>query len=115
MGIFGWEVKPDYQVYQGLAIIRADFYPVGHELGYSSKAKIVCDGESIIEYNHSKYRNFEEIVEEIGFDKAIESFPHWTIKVEKQWAIIKHGRHGKEWVAAFTNLAEMPYRKTIRC
>ena len=99
MKIFGWELKPNYQVYQGLAIIRADFYPIGHVLGYSSKATIICDGESIIELNGTKYYDFDEIVQDIGFDKAIE----------------RHNKDGKEWVGAFTNLAEMPYRKTIRC
>lgn len=115
MKIFGWEVKPNYQVYQGLAIIRADFYPIGHVLGFSSKATIICDGESIIELNGTKYHDFDEIVQEIGLTNAIESFPTWKVTVEKQWAILKHNNDGKKWVGAFTNLAEMPYRKTIRC
>jgi hypothetical protein len=115
MKVFGWEIKPNFKVYQGLAIIRADFYPIGHVLGFSSKAIIICDGESIIKYNGSKYTDFDDIVQEIGFDAAMESFPEWEITVEKQWAIKKHHKDGKYWVGAFTNLAEMPYRKTIRC
>jgi hypothetical protein len=50
------------------------------------------------------------MIERYG-NKAIETFPEWEIKIEKQWAIKKSG----EWVSAFTNLAEMPYRKTVRC
>tara|TARA_R100000152_G_C6781793_1_gene217139 strand:+ start:2274 stop:2672 length:399 start_codon:yes stop_codon:yes gene_type:complete len=115
MEIFGWEIKPNYQTYNGLVITRADFYPIGHVLGYSSKAIIECDGESVIELNGVKYYDFLEIVDDLGIEEAIKSFPSWNVIVEKQWAIRKSNKEGKIWVGAFSNLSELPYRKSLRC
>ena len=110
MKIFGWEVKQDYMTHDGLAIVRADFYPVGHIFAYSSRAIIVCDGEMQIIYDGLTFTDFSQLVEVYGND-AINTFPEWEIKIEKQWAIKKAGK----WVSAFTNLSEMPYRTNVRC
>jgi hypothetical protein len=108
--IFGWELKDNLMVHNGLAVVRADFYPLGHVFAYSSKALIICDGEMCIKYRGKEYSTFGQLIEEYGHN-AFETFPEWEIKVEKQWAIMRSGK----WVTAFTNLAEMPYRKTVRC
>jgi hypothetical protein len=110
MKIFGWEIKDDYMTHDGLAVVRADFYPLGHIFAYSSKAIIVCDGEMQIVYDGLTFTNFEDMKKVYG-ERAIETFPEWEVKIEKQWAIKRSG----EWVSAFTNLAEMPYRKNVRC
>ncbi len=93
-----------------MAVVRADFYPVGHVLGYSKKAVIICDGEMQIIYDNKTFTDFEHMVQIYGKD-AYKTFPKWEIKIEKQWAIKKEG----QWVAAFTNLSEMPYSKQVRC
>lgn len=110
MRIFGWNIKEDFMTHDGLAVVRADFYPLGHVFAYSTKALIVCDGEMQVVYDGHTFTDFNQMIERYG-NKAIETFPEWEIKIEKQWAIKKSG----EWVSAFTNLAEMPYRKTVRC
>lgn len=110
MGIFGWKAK-EWDTHDGLAVVRADFYPCGHVLAFSSRAQclIVCDGEMCIEYDGHTFTDFEQMEEKYG-TKAYETFPDWTIKVEKQWAIKRNG----QWVMAFSNLAEIPYRKAIQ-
>ncbi len=110
MKIFGWDVKDDFMTHENMAVVRADFYPTGHVFAYSKKAVIVCDGKMNITYKGKSYTDFSELEEEYG-TKAIATFPKWDIKMEKQWTVKKNG----QWVAAFTNLAEMPYRKTLRC
>ena len=111
MNVFGWKLSEDFKVYNGVALIRADFYPIGHVLGYSDKATLVCDGEMRVVYQETVYTDFKEMLDIYGED-AYETFPEWEIIIEKQWAVKKHNG---EWVAAFTNLAEMPYRKQVRC
>ena len=110
MDIFGWSIKLDFMTHKDMAVVRADFYPTGHVFAYSQKALIVCDGKMDIVYKGKSYTDFSELKDDIG-DRAIETFPEWEIKMEKQWTVKKNG----QWVAAFTNLAEMPYRKTLRC
>jgi predicted metal-dependent RNase len=107
--VFGWQVK-DYKTFKDMAIIRADFYPVGHVLGFSKKAVLICDGSMQIIYDNKTFTDFQHMLEIYG-ENAYETFPEWEIKIEKQWAIKKEGA----WVGAFTNLAEMPYSKTVRC
>ena len=107
--IFGWNAR-DFNTFRNMAIVRADFYPVGHVLAFSKKAVIMCDGEMQIIYDNKTFTDFQHMLELYG-DKAYETFPNWEIKVEKQWAIKKNG----EWVAAFSNLAEMPFSKQVRC
>lgn len=107
--IFGWNAR-DFNTFRNMAIVRADFYPVGHVLAFSKKAVIMCDGEMQIVYDNKTFTDFQHMLELYG-DKAYETFPNWEIKVEKQWAIKKNG----EWVAAFSNLAEMPFSKQVRC
>jgi hypothetical protein len=108
--IFGWELKKDIMVHNGLAVVRADFYPLGHVFAYSTKALIVCDGEMRIKHKGKEFTDFGQMIEEYG-NSAFETFPEWEIEIEKQWAIKRSGK----WVSAFTNLSEMPYRKTVRC
>jgi len=110
MEIFGWSLK-EYKTYNNLAVVRADFYPVGYILGFSKKAVIVCDGEMLITYNGKDYSEFSQLYEEYG-DGAYETFPDWDIKIVKEWLI--KGLNG-EWVFAFSNLAEMPYRTQVKC
>ena len=110
MNIFGWTVKEGYMIHEGLAVVRADFYPLGHMLAYSSKAQIICDGEMCIKYNGQTFTDYQQLVEIYGTE-AINTFPEWEIKIEKQWTVKRNG----QWVSAFTNLAEMPYRKSVRC
>tara|TARA_R100000458_G_scaffold59940_1_gene72988 strand:- start:5256 stop:5564 length:309 start_codon:yes stop_codon:yes gene_type:complete len=100
----------DIKTFEDMAVVRADFYPVGHVLGYSKKAVIICDGEMQIIYDNKTFTDFEHMVQIYGKD-AYKTFPKWEIKIEKQWAIKKEG----QWVAAFTNLSEMPYSKQVRC
>tara|TARA_R100000152_G_C6747709_1_gene171297 strand:- start:502 stop:885 length:384 start_codon:yes stop_codon:yes gene_type:complete len=107
--IFGWNAR-DFNTFRNMAIVRADFYPVGHVLAFSKKAVIMCDGEMQIIYDNKTFTDFQHMLELYG-EKAYETFPNWEIKVEKQWAIKKNG----EWVAAFSNLAEMPFSKQVRC
>ena len=111
MRVFGWKLSEDFKVHNGIALVRADFYPIGHVLGYSEKATLVCDGETKIIYKNKVYLDFKDLLEVYG-EKAYETFPEWEIVIEKQWAVKKYSG---EWVAAFTNLAEMPYRKQVRC
>ena len=110
MGIFGWKVK-EWETHNGLAVVRADFYPCGHVIGYSSRAQclIVCDGECKFEYKGNTFTSFEQLEEMYGQD-AYDTFPEWKITVEKQWAIRRNG----QWVMAFSNLAEIPYRQAIQ-
>lgn len=110
MNIFGWNAKNDFLIHKDMAVVRADFYPTGHVFAISKKAVIVCDGKMEIEYKGKTYTDFSELYDKYG-NKAFDTFPDWDIKVEKQWTVKKNG----QWCAAFTNLAEMPYRKTIRC
>ena len=107
--IFGWQVK-EVKTYREWDVVRADFYPVGYVLGFSKKAVIVCDGDMQIVYDGKTFTDFEHMVQIYG-DKAYETFPQWEVLVEKQWAIKKEG----EWVAAFSNLSEMPYSKQVKC
>lgn len=110
MKIFGWNAKEDFLTYKDMAVVRADFYPTGHVFAFSDKAVIVCDGKMSITYKGETYTDFSELEKRYG-TKAIATFPKWDIKMEKQWAVKKNG----QWVAAFTNLAEMPYRQALRC
>jgi len=110
MEIFGWTLK-EYKTYQNLAIIRADFYPIGYVLGFSKKAIIICDGEMLINYRGNSYSDFEDLVSLFG-EEAYETFPDWEIKIEKQWAV--KSLDG-EWITAFSNLVEMPYRTQVKC
>ena len=110
MEIFGWSVK-DYNTYNNLAIVRADFYPIGHILGFSKKAVIVCDGNMLFIYNGREYEDFSQLYEELG-DKAYDTFPDWDIKVAKEWLI--KGLNG-EWIYSFSNLVQMPYRTQVKC
>ena len=112
MTVFGWRLVDDFRCYKNLAVIRADFYPLGHIIGVSDKAYIICDGEMNVVYRGRTFSDFEELLELYGED-AYETFPDWEIRIEKQWAIKKNSDN--EWVAAFTNLAEMPYRKQVKC
>ena len=107
--IFGWKLQT-LQTYDNLALVRADFYPVGYVLAISKKAVIVCEGRTVFDYEGNEYRDFSELFEEIG-QKAYSTFPDWKIWMEKEWTIRKNG----EWVLAFSNLSEMPYRKQVRC
>jgi len=107
--IFGWKLQT-FKVYQNLALVRADFYPVGHVLAISKKAVIVCEGKTIFEWNNLEYSDFDELLEKIG-ERAYSTFPEWNIWMEKEWTIRKNG----EWILAFSNLSEMPYRKQVRC
>jgi len=107
--VFGWKVR-HFNTFKGMAVIRADFYPIGHVLGFSKKAVIMCDGEMQIVYDNKTFTDFQHMIEIYG-DRAYETFPDWEIIVEKQWAIKKDG----EWIASFTNLAEMPYSKQVKC
>jgi len=63
-----------------------------------------------IVYDNKTFTDFQHMIEIYG-DRAYETFPDWEIIVEKQWAIKKDG----EWIASFTNLAEMPYSKQVKC
>ena len=110
MGIFGWKTK-EWETHDGLAVVRADFYPCGHVIGYSSRAQclIVCEGECNFKYNGETYTSFEALAEEYGAE-AYNTFPEWEIEVEKQWTIRRNG----QWVTAFSNLAEIPYRKSVQ-
>jgi len=110
MNIFGWNAKDDFLIHKDMAVVRADFYPTGHVFAISKKAVIVCDGKMEIEYKGKTYTDFSELYDKYG-NKAFDTFSDWDIKVEKQWTVKKNG----QWCAAFTNLAEMPYRKAIRC
>ena len=107
---FGWNLKK-FDTYNGLAVARADFYPIGFIIGFSNKAIIICDGETKINYNGEEYFDFEELKNKLG-EKAYSTFPEWRIEIEKQWTIKKTNG---EWVAAFSDLSEMPFRKDIRC
>lgn len=107
--IFGWNLQT-FKVYQNLALVRADFYPVGHVLAISKKAVIVCEGRTVFDYKGDEYRDFDELLELVG-EHAYGTFPEWNIWMEKEWTIRKNG----EWVLAFSNLSEMPYRKQVKC
>jgi len=109
MNIFGWQLK-EFKTVQDLAVVRADFYPVGHLLAISKKAVVICDGESEFIYNGNTYTDFNDLYSEIG-DKAYNTFPDWEVIIEKQWAVKRNG----QWVSAFTNIKEMPTTKQIRC
>jgi len=110
MDIFGWNAKDDFLIHKDMAVVRADFYPNGHVFAISKKAVIVCDGKMEVQYKGKTYTDFSELYDKYG-SKAFDTFSNWEIKVEKQWTVKKNG----QWCAAFTNLAEMPYRQTIRC
>jgi hypothetical protein len=107
--IFGWKLQ-QFKTYENLALVRADFYDVGHVLAISKKAVIVCEGISVFDYNGVEYEDFEELFNMVG-EEAYATFPEWNIRIEKEWTIRKNG----EWVLAFSNLSEMPYRKQVRC
>ena len=107
--IFGWKLK-QFKTYEDLALVRADFYPVGHVLAISKKAVIVCEGSTLFEYKGVEYGDFDELLDSVG-TIAYATFPQWNVKVEKEWTIRKNG----ECVLAFSNLSEMPYRKQVRC
>mgnify|MGYP003646736745 CR=1 FL=1 len=107
--IFGWNLQ-NYKTYQNLALLRADFYPIGYVLAISNKAVIVCEGASVFYYDGEEYSDFEELFNSVG-KEAYGTFPKWNILVEKQWTIRKNG----EWISAFSTLSEMPYRKQVRC
>ena len=109
LSIFGWKVK-EFKTYDGLAVIRADFYPIGHVLAISKKAVIVCEGNSQFDCSGSCYYDFKELIKQEG-DSAYETFPSWVITVEKEWTIRKNG----EWIHSFSNLQDMPYRKQVKC
>ena len=107
--IFGWNLQ-NYNTYQDLALIRADFYPVGYVLAISKKAVIVCEGNTVFDFDGLEYRDFNELYEKMG-EEAYSTFPYWKIRVEKEWTIRRNG----DWISAFSNLSEMPYRKQVRC
>jgi len=107
--IFGWQVR-EVKTYRDWDVIRADFYPVGYVLGFSKKAIIICDGSMRVIHDGETFTDFEQMVQKYG-EKAYETFPDWDVLVEKQWAIKKEG----EWVAAFSNLSELPYSKQVKC
>ena len=107
--IFGWKLQ-QFKTYENLALVRADFYPVGHVLAISKKAVIVCEGKTVFDFEDGEYRDFSELFGKMG-EEAYKTFPEWKIWMEKEWTIRKNG----EWVLAFSNLSEMPYRKQVRC
>jgi len=107
--IFGWNLQ-NYKTYQDLALVRADFYPIGYVLAISKKAVIVCEGSTVFYYDGEEYSDFEELFNTVG-EKAYGTFPKWDVVVERQWTIRRNGK----WISAFSTLSEMPYRKQVRC
>ena len=107
--IFGWQLQ-DCDECGTLAPVRADFYPTGYVLGFSKKALIVCDGESEFDYGGKTYFDFQDLYDELG-EEAYSTFPEWTIIIEKEWCVKKNN----EWIASFSNLAEMPFRTKVGC
>jgi len=107
--IFGWNLK-EVKEYDNVALIRADFYPVGYVLAISNKAIIICEGQSVFTYKNKEYNDFEELLNTIG-SRAYSTFPNWQVGMEKEWTIRKNG----EWIGSFSNLSDMPYRKQVRC
>jgi len=107
--IFGWNLQ-NYKTYQDLALLRADFYPIGYILAISKKAVIVCEGSTVFYYDGEEYSDFEQLFKLEG-EQAYGTFPKWNVVIERQWTIRRNG----EWISAFSTLSEMPYRKQVRC
>ena len=105
---FGWICK-DFKTYDGLAPVKADFYPKGWVLALSKRAIIICDGETLIRYKGEEYYSFDELKQRWG-NEAYLTFPDWEIIEEKEWVIKKNG----EWLYSFSDFSELPFRSEMK-
>ena len=106
----GWNIKK-YKTHEGLVLLKPDFYPEGYILAYSSKAIIICDGSSVINYRGSVFNDIEELVERYGVN-ILSQYQNWDFMEEKEWLIKKTNG---EWVSTFSKMSGLKNRKKLRC
>lgn len=110
MRISDWNVK-QYKMFNGLVLLKPDFYPTGYILAYSNKAIIICDGSSVINYRGSVFNDTEQLVEKYG-ERILSEYQTWDFKQEKEWLI---KRLNGDWVDSFSKMSELKHRKKLRC
>ena len=110
MELCDWKVK-EYKMFNGLVLLKPDFYPEGYILAYSKKAIIICDGSSVINYRGYVFSDTQELVKKYG-EKILSEYQTWDFKQEKEWLI---KRLNGQWVGSFSKMSELKHRKNLRC
>ena len=110
MELSEWDVK-QYEMYDGLVMLKPDFYPTGYILAYSKKAIIICDGSSVINYQGHIFNDVQELVKKYG-EKILSEYQTWDFKQEKEWLIKKLNG---DWVGSFSKMSELKNRRKLRC
>ena len=110
MEILDWDIK-DYKKYQGKVLLKPDFYQAGFILASSTKAIIICDGSSVINYRDEFYEDFSDLLKKHG-DLALEDYMNWHYEQEKEWLIRKF--NGK-FISTFSKMSQLKKRSEVRC
>lgn len=106
----GWKIKK-YEKYEDKVLFNPNFYPEEYILAYSSKAIIICDGLSVINYRGCEFNDSSTLVKKHGIE-ALSDYRNWDIKQEKEWLIKKLNG---SWVHSFSKISGLKYRKKVRC
>ena len=94
-----------------LVYFKPDFYPEGYILAATTKAIIICDGSSVINYRDTEFKDVSQIIETFGIE-AIRDYDNWNFEQEKEWLVRKLNG---QWIYSFTSVIEMKSERELKC
>jgi hypothetical protein len=98
-------------VFDGIAVVKPDFYPDRHVLARSKRGYIYAYGDTRIQYAGQEFSSTEELLDKCGTE-ALNDFGNWVFIEEKEWVIT---RDGLDWLYSFSTLDKLPKRTKYRC
>mgnify|MGYP001399448990 CR=1 FL=1 len=105
----GWKLN-QLTVLNNNVCFKPDFYSSGTILAFTEKAKIICMGETIVNYGNKTYTSIDSLIADNGED-SINNFSSWEFKEEKEWVVLKNG----QWLLSFTTIDKFPKKTKLRC
>ena len=105
----GWKIN-QLTVLNNNVCFKPDFYSSGTILAFTEKAKIICMGETIVNYGDKTYTSIDSLIADNGED-SIKNFSSWEFKEEKEWVVLKNG----QWLLSFTTIDKFPKKTKLRC
>jgi hypothetical protein len=105
----GWKLN-QLTVLNNNVCFKPDFYSSGTILAFTEKAKIICMGETIVNYGDKTYTSIDSLIADNGED-SIKNFSSWEFKEEKEWVVLKNG----QWLLSFTTIDKFPKKTKLRC
>lgn len=105
----GWKLN-QLTVLNNNICFKPDFYSSGTILAFTEKAKIICMGETIVNYGDKTYTSIDSLIADNGED-SIKNFSSWEFKEEKEWVVLKNG----QWLLSFTTIDKFPKKTKLRC